>query len=115
MKLYFYFLEGRKNGRIRMEECEVEEKARTYWPVGRFPEEYPGSFVRKADIGMLKMFCLAMVIMEEKDRNRVANIFSRKCTNDIYRSNDIIRHAKREIERSNELLDGIEEWKRENM
>ncbi len=47
MKLYFYFLEKNKRSCIRMEECEVKEKAKTYRPVNGFPSGFYNQFVKK--------------------------------------------------------------------
>lgn len=53
MKLYFYFLDIRKDNCIRMEECEVVEKAMAYVPVNRFPKYYSSNSVWKSEIGKI--------------------------------------------------------------
>ncbi len=115
MKLYFYFLEGRKSC-IRMEECEVEEKARTYRPIDRFPSAFRRSIVRKDEIGrFLALIDTSIIILTEKDPERVAELFSIRCRNDISRARNRILDAETEIEKTNDILDAIEEWRRENM
>ena len=59
MKLYFYILDtyGNNPKGLRVEECEAEEKPKTYKAVsGSFPNYY--STVRKDEIGQLKGDCL---------------------------------------------------------
>lgn len=50
MKLYFYILDsGRKTDEwnLRLEECEVTEKPKTYKPVTKFPDGIYASFIKK--------------------------------------------------------------------
>ena len=65
MKLYFYILdndrefnpETRTFGdpvfKVRVEECEVIEKPKTYRAVARFPERLYIGYVKKEDIGKI--------------------------------------------------------------
>ncbi len=111
MKLYFYFLEGMKNGCFRIEECEVEEKPKTYWIVNRPPPGFHRTFVSKNEIGRFaSTLDQNIIILTEKDPERVAELFSIKCKADISRAKDRIRDAEIEIEKSNDILDAIEEW-----
>lgn len=54
MKLYFYILNSdRKTNKwnLRLEECEVIEKPKTYKPVTKFPDGIYASFIKKESIG----------------------------------------------------------------
>lgn len=71
MKLYFYFLETPYNGGpfIRLEECEVIEKAKTYYPKEKFLGRFYGSYVKKSDIGHLSGYHSDTVILTEQDND----------------------------------------------
>lgn len=108
MKLYFYFLETNK---IRTEECEVEEKPKTYKPVDKFPEGYYGCYVKKEDIGALSSYDNNTVILTEDNRAKAAEIFSGKCIGGIARAKSNIQSAESRIEEYNSMLKMIEEWR----
>lgn len=62
MKLYFYNLDtyGSNPKGLYVEECEAEEKPKTYKAVrGSFPNYY--STVRKDEVGQIKCDCLVLV------------------------------------------------------
>lgn len=115
MKLYFYFLvcKGENKG-IRMEECEVAEKPKTYKPVKEFPAGYYEQHVKKDDIGRLSGYRYDTVILTEPKGERAAELFSLRCKRDIINAEDKIRRAKEEIVRANALLKAIEKWKGRN-
>lgn len=52
MKLYFYFLDTpyKEAPKMRLAECEVIERAKTYKPVDVFPTGYHSSYVKKDDL-----------------------------------------------------------------
>lgn len=52
MKLYFYILEQPYKGEpyVRVEECEVEEKQKTYRAVDKFPRGIYRRYINKSDI-----------------------------------------------------------------
>lgn len=62
MKLYFYTLDiyGRNPKGLYVQECEAEEKPKTYKAVkGSFPNYY--STVGKDEVGQIKCYCLVLV------------------------------------------------------
>ena len=109
MKLYFYFLETEK---IRSEECEVEEKPKTYKPVNKFPSGYYGCYVKKADIGKLIGYSENVVILTEENIQKAADVFRDKMRCVIARQKQNISSANDSINRCNETLSMIDEWDR---
>ena len=85
MKLYFYFLEEpyNKEPYIRCEECEVEEKPKTYKPVDRFPIGYWYSTLKKDDIGELIGYDKNIIAITEKDNAKASDTFKSKCVRSI--------------------------------
>lgn len=94
MKLYFYFLE---NKGIKCEECEVEEKQKTYKPVDGFPRGYYGSYVNKEHIGVMKAHYQKVVIFTEPSFEKAKDMFS------DYLSG-IINSTKKDLEEYEEQL-----------
>lgn len=112
MKLYFYFLESYgANPHIRCEECEVEEKPKTYKAVDKFPEGYWYSAVKKDDIGTLSGYDKGVVILTEKDSVKVADIFKSKCEHSISSSNARIKSEEANIDKQKSLIEMIEKWR----
>lgn len=111
MKLYFYFLE---TGKIRCEECEVEEKPKTYKPVNRFPEGYYGCYVKKEDIGELIGYGNDTVVLTENNIQKVADVFKDKMKYKIAREKHDIASANYSINQCNETLSMIDEWENQS-
>lgn len=111
MKLYFYFLETKK---IRCEECEVEEKPKTYKPVDRFPAGYYGCYVKKEDIGELIGYSNNVVVLTENNIQKVADAFRGKMEYKIARAKQNIASANDSINRCNEALSMIDEWEKQS-
>lgn len=113
MKLYFYFLETpyNKKPHIRVDECEVEEKPKTYKPVDKFPNGYYYCSVKKEDIGTFSGYNNDVVILLENDIEKVAGMFKQKCKSRIEREKQNIRSAEESIEKQNCLIEMIEEWR----
>lgn len=109
MKLYFYFLE---TGKIRCSECEVEEKPKTYKPVNKFPSEFYGCYVKKEDIGKLIGYGDDVVVLTEKNIQKVADVFRGKMQYMIARAKQYIDSANDSINQCNEALSMISEWER---
>lgn len=107
MKLYFYFLE---TGKIRCEECEVEEKTKTYKPLDRFPAGYYGCYVKKKDIGELIGYSKDVVVLTENNIKKVADVLRNKMKNKIAKAKQDIASANDSINRCNEALSMIDEW-----
>lgn len=106
--MYFYFLETKK---IRTEECEAEEKPKTYKPVDEFPAGYYYCSVKKDDIGTLSGYQNDVVILLENDIEKVAKIFREKCECRISRAKTTIRLEEEAIEEQKRLIGMIEEWR----
>lgn len=111
MKLYFYFLETNK---IRCKECEVEEKPKTYKPVDKFPAGYYYCSVKKEEIGKLAGYNADVVILTEKDTERVSEIFREKCSQRISAEKSRIAYAESAIKEQNIMLKMIDEWRATN-
>lgn len=111
MKLYFYFLETNK---IRFEECEVEEKPKTYKPVEKLPSGYYYCSVRKEEIGKLAGYNSDVVILTEKDTEKVSGIFKEKCSQRIATENSRIAYSESTIKEQNVMLEMIDEWRSAN-
>lgn len=111
MKLYFYFLDTRKDDCIRMEECEVEEKKLAYVPVNRLPKYYSGSYVMKDEIGRLTGTTGKLVILTENNPLIAAEIFEKKCRNDISHLKSVIWAKEQTMEEINEIRLKIEKWR----
>lgn len=114
MKLYFYFLDTRKDNCIRMEECEVEEKKLTYSPIGRLLKYYSGNYVMKEDIGKITGTTGKVVILTENNPLIAADIFSQKCRNDIEHLKQVIWTKEQQMEEINSIRLSIEKWRSEN-
>lgn len=110
MKLYFYFL---RTGKIRCAECEVVEKPKTYKPVNKFPSGYYGCYVKKEDIGELIGYNDDIVVLTEKNNQKVADVFRGKMKYRIAREKQNIASANDSINQCNETLSMIDEWERQ--
>lgn len=114
MKLYFYFLDTRKENCIHMEECEVEEKEKTYRPIKEFPCGYYGCYVRKSDIGRLTGLYQNIIILTEENPQRAAKAFICVCRDDISTAERRIKANERDIKKSIDTIEKIEKWRSEN-
>lgn len=114
MKLYFYFLDTRKENCIRMEECEVKEKAMAYVPVSRFPKFYASNSVWKSVIGKITGTTGKVVILTENNPLTAAEIFARKCQDDIDHLKEVIWTKEQQMEEINSIRLRIEKWRSEN-
>ena len=113
MKLYFYHLSqplGEKS-RIEVEECEVEEKPRTYKAVDKFPRFYIGTYVKKENIGKIND---DTIILTERDSEKAVLIFKEKLYNDIEWNHNRIKNLRKEIERSYNFLNVVDDWRLDN-
>lgn len=86
MKLYFYILgTDRKTGKwnLRLEECEVIEKPKTYKPVTEFPDGIYCSFVRKESIGSFISDYSEAVVLDTPDYQKAKKVFFKKYDNEL--------------------------------
>lgn len=87
MKLYFYILgssrkfnpETRTFGdsvfKVRIEECEVIEKPKTYRAVTQFPKGLYIGYVKKEDIGKISGSSTPYIVLEEPNYQFVKETF----------------------------------------
>lgn len=114
MKLYFYFLDVRKDNCIRSEECEVVEKAMAYVPVNRFPKYYSSNSVWKSEIGKITGTTGKVVILAENNPLIAADIFAQKCQDDISHLKSVIWAKEQQMKEINNIRLRIEKWRSEN-
>lgn len=107
MKLYFCILDrDRKTDgwNIRLEECEVTEKVKTYRPVTKFPDGIYASFIRKESIGNFINEHSKVVVLDAPDYEKVKEVFFKKYDNEL----DTLR---KRINFYKELKSAIEDYK----
>lgn len=109
MKLYFYILDsdreynpetktlGNYVFKIRVEECEVIEKPKTYKAVTRFPERLYIGYVKKEDIGKISGSSTPYIVLEEPNYQFAKETFLEKYNNDIRRFKNIIAMYENKI------------------
>lgn len=114
MKLYFYFLDTRKDNCVRMEECEVEERAMAYKPVRRFPKYYTSNSVWKSEIGKITGTTGKVVILTENNPLTAAEIFTQKCQDDIEHLEQVIWTKEQQMAEIISIRLRIEKWRSEN-
>lgn len=109
MKLYFYILgssrkfnpETRTFGdsvfKVRIEECEVIEKPKTYRAVTQFPKGLYIGYVKKEDIGKISGSLTPYIVLEEPNYQFVKETFLKKYNNDIRGFKNIIAMYENKI------------------
>lgn len=109
MKLYFYILDSDREYnpetktlgdyvfKIRVEECEVIEKPKTYKAVTRFPDGICIGYVKKEDIGKISGSSTPYIVLEEPNYQFVKETFLEKYNNDIHRFKNIIAMYENKI------------------
>lgn len=99
MKLYFYILKEPYNGKpfIQFEECEVDEKPKTYTLITR-PKGYCYSRVSKNDIGAK---IDNVIFLLERNDSLVRSIFSKSI-------NGAISIKEKQLEWLREQLEAVE-------
>lgn len=108
MKLYFYFLERPylKDPFIRFEECEVIEKAKTYYPVDKFPTGTYRSFIRKGEIGdFLDDYFKNAIVLDENNPEKAMKLFEE-------RSKRRIEEFNRNISIEKSILKAVEDYRK---
>lgn len=86
MKLYFYILDSdRKTGKwnLRLEECEVMEKPKTYKPATKFPDRIYASFIKKESIGNFINEYSKVVVLDAPDYEKAKEVFFKKYDNEL--------------------------------
>lgn len=97
MKLYFYILDSDREYnpetktlgdyifKIRVEECEVVEKPKTYKAVTRFPDRIYIGYVRKEDIGIISGNSTPYIVLTVPNYQFVKDRFLEKYNVEISR------------------------------
>lgn len=116
MKLYFYILdsdrefnpETRTFGdpvfKVRVEECEVIEKPKTYRPVTQFPKGIYIGYVKKEDIGEIYDTLTPYIVLTEPKYQFVKDKF-------LERYNADINRLKKAIAMYEDRIASIEDYK----
>lgn len=116
MKLYFYFLEEpyNKEPYIRCEECEVDEKPKTYKFISSRPSGFYGSYVRKDDVGQPMSHCVSkLVILAGDNKEAASSVLKSMCQSSIRRSIARIKDEEENIEKQMSLIEMVDRWKSE--
>lgn len=102
MKLYFYILDSDREYnpetktlgdyvfKIRVEECEVVEKPKTYRAVTQFPERLYIGYVKKEDIGKISGCSTPYIVLTVPNYQFVKDKFLEKYNVEISRLKKII-------------------------
>ena len=88
MKLYFYILDSdRKTGKwnLRLEECEVIEKPKTYKAVTRFPKGIYIGYVKKEYVGRILDPLTPYIVLTVPNYQFVKDKFLEKYNDEISR------------------------------
>lgn len=116
MKLYFYILDsdrefnpetrtfGDSTFKVRVEECEVVEKPKTYRAVTQFPERLYIGYVKKEDIGKISGSSTPYIVLEEPNYQFVKDKF-------LERYNAEINRLKKAIAMYESKIAAIEDYK----
>lgn len=107
MKLYFYILDSdRKTDEwnLRLEECEVTEKPKTYKPVTKFPDVIDASFIKKESIGNFINEYSKVVVLDAPDYEKAKEVFFKKYDNKLNALRKIINFYE-------ELKSAVEDYK----
>lgn len=83
MKLYFHFLDSGVIGGVRVEECEVNEKPKSYVASTKFPEGYTDKLVKKTEIGTVIGRFNPVIVQYKQDEDHARNLFMRKISEKI--------------------------------
>lgn len=107
MKLYFYILDSdRKTNKwnLRLEECEVIEKPKTYKPVTKFPDGIYDSLIKKGSIGNFINEYSKVVVLDSPDYEKAKEVFLKKYNNNL-------NALRKSINFYEELKSAIEDYK----
>ena len=83
--------------KVRIEECEVIEKPKTYRAVTQFPKGLYIGYVKKEDIGKISGSSTPYIVLEEPNYQFVKETFLEKYNNDIRRFKNIIAMYENKI------------------
>lgn len=109
MKLYFYILDSEREFnseagtfgdyvfKVRVEECEVIEKPKTYKAVTRFPKGIYIGYVKKEDVGRILDSLTPYIVLEKPNYQFVKNKFLEKYNEEISRLKNTIAMYENKI------------------
>ena len=109
MKLYFYILDSDREYnsetqtlgdyvfKIRVEECEVVEKPKTYKAVTQFPDGIYIGYVKKEDIGTISGHSTPYIVLKKPNYQFVKNKFLEKYNEEISRLKNAIAMYENKI------------------
>lgn len=109
MKLYFYILDSNREYnpetrtfgdpvfKVRVEECEVIEKPKTYRAATRFPEGLYIRYVKKEDVGRISDSLIPYIVLEEPNYQFVRNKFLEKYNKEMSRLKNAIAMYENKI------------------
>lgn len=109
MKLYFYILDSDREFnpetitfgdpvfKVRVEECEVVEKPKTYKAVTRFPDGIYIGYVKKEDIGTISGHSTPYIVLEKPNYQFVKETFLKRYNNEIRRLKNAIAMYENKI------------------
>lgn len=100
MKLYFHFLDAGVIGGVRVEECEVTKKPKSYVASTKFPEGYTDRLVRKTEIGTVIGRLNPVVVQYKQDEDCVRTIFKRR----IVEKMNVLDDEKARLKKLYEIL-----------
>lgn len=109
MKLYFYILDSDRETdkqNLRLEECEVIEKPKTYKPVTKFPDGIYASFIKKESIAHFINEYSKAVVLDAPDYEKAKEVFFKKYDKKL----NALRKA---INFYEELKSAVEDYKEE--
>lgn len=102
MKLYFYILDSDREFnpetktfensvfKVRVEECEVIEKPKTYRAVTQFPKGIYIGYVKKEDIGTIFDSLVLYIVLEEPNYQFAKEAFLKRYNKEICRLENTI-------------------------
>lgn len=109
MKLYFYILDSDREFnpetitfgdpvfKVRVEECEVVEKPKTYKAETKFPDGMYIGYVKKRDIGRIFESLPPYIVLEKPNYQFVKETFLKRYNNEIRRLKNAIAMYENKI------------------
>lgn len=108
MKLYFYILEQPYKGEpyVRIEECEVEEKQKTYRAVDKFPRGIYRRYINKSDIErIINEIYMPYIVLLQRDTAYVKEQFKYFVESNIRVEEEKLKNLKAQLQAIEKLED----------
>lgn len=106
MKLYFYILEQPYKGEpyVRIEECEVEEKQKTYRAVDKFPRGIYRRYINKSDIErIINEVYMPFIVLLQRDTAYAKEQFKYLIESNIRVEEEKLKNLKVQLKAVEEL------------